>query len=364
MKIEVDKNTLLKGVSTAQNAISIRSTLPILSNILLEAGKDELTIIGTDLDMGIISSIPVKTSSPGSITVPAKKFLDIIKELPESTVSISVRKNNMTHITCENTHFKIMGIPKDDFPKLPEFKDRESITIDQSTLKTMLNMTSFAISRDETRYILNGVHVSIKKNLIQMVATDGRRLALIQRQIDQQKGINKKTIIPAKTAQELSRNLKDEGKVSVSFGENQVMFDLGDSVIISRVIEGEFPDYEQVIPKENKDKAVVEREKFLLAARRASLLTSQDSQAIKIDLNKDKMIISKNSPDIGEAREELDVKYGGSPFSIGFNPSYLIDVLKNLKEESVGFEVQNPEKPGVIRLKDDYIYVVLPMQLT
>ena len=364
MKIECTKETLLKGISTVQNAISVRSTLPILSNILLETIKDTLKIIGTDLDIGIITTIPVKTQTQGSITVPAKKFLDIIKELPDSPIVISVRKNNMMNIVCENSQFKIMGIPKDDFPKPPEFKDTNSIKLEQHLFKTMLLMTSFAMSRDETRYILNGVYVIIKKNSIQMVATDGRRLALMERNLELPKNTDKKIIIPTKTVQELQRNLKDEGELSIIFSGNQAMFDVGDCVIISRLIEGEFPNYEQVIPGEIKDKVVIDREKFLLAAKRASLLTSQDSQAIKINLEKGKMVISKHSPDIGEAREELDIKYTGSPFSIGFNPAYLIDALKSLGEESVAFELQDPEKPGVIRTKDKYTYVVLPMQLT
>jgi len=363
MKIDGSKSVLLKGITTVQNAISTRSALPILSNILLETTKDGLNIIGTDLDIGIISTIPISITTPGSITVPAKRFLDIIKELPESNVSISIKKNNMVHITCENAQFKIMGIPKDEFPKLPEFKDEDAIKLSQSLFKNMLNMTAFAMSRDETRYILNGVYIVIKKNFIRMVATDGRRLALIEREVGLEKNIEKNLIIPTKTVQELLRNLKDEGEVQISFGENQVMFNLGDIVIISRLIEGEFPNYEQVIPKEIKEKIVVDREKLFFAAKRVSLLTTQDSQAVKIDVEKDKMVISKNSPDIGEAREEIEINYGGLPLSIGFNPNYIMDVLKNLDDQTIGFELQDPEKPGVIRAKEKYIYVVLPMQL-
>ncbi len=363
MKIESDKSVLLKGVTAVQNTISTRSALPILSNILLETTSNGLNIVGTDLDIGIIATIPISAPIAGSITVPAKRFMDIIKELPDSKVTISVKKNNMVHIVCENAQFKIMGIPKDEFPKLPELKDKDTVKISQPLFKNMLDMTAFAMSRDETRYILNGVHILIKKNMMRMVATDGRRLALIEREIGLEKNIEKNLIIPTKTVQELLRNLKDEGELLVSFGENQVMFNLGDIVIISRLIEGEFPHYEQVIPKEVKDKIVVDREKFLFAARRASLLTTLDSQAIKIDVEKNKMVVSKNSPDIGEAREEIDVNYEGSPLSIGFNPHYIMDVLKSVGEETVGFEIQDPEKPGVIRTKGKYVYVVLPMQL-
>jgi DNA polymerase-3 subunit beta len=364
MKLESSKEALLKGITTVQNAISIRSTLPILSNILLETSKDKLMVAGTDLDIGITTNTPTKTITPGSITVPAKKLLDIVKELPESTITLSVRKNNIVQMVCENSQFKIMGIPKDDFPKLPELKDKNSITLDQGLFKTMLNMTSFAMSRDETRYILNGVYTIIKRDSIKMVATDGRRLALIEKEINLPKHIDRKLIIPTKTVQELNRNLEENGELIISFGNNQIMFNMGDVTIISRLIEGEFPNYEQVIPKEVKDKVIVGREQFLLATKRASLLTSQESQGVKIDVEKGRMIISKQSPDIGEAREELNIEYRGSPFSIGFNPHYIMDVLKNLNEQSICFELQDPEKPGVIRTKDKYIYVVLPMQLS
>ena len=363
MKIDGSKSALLKGITAVQNAISTRSALPILSNMLLETTKNGLSIVGTDLDIGIIATVPVNITTPGSITVPAKRFIDIIKELPEANVSISIKKNNMVHITCENAQFKIMGIPKDEFPKLPEFKDKDTIKLSQPLFKSMLNMTAFAMSRDETRYILNGVYMVIKKNLLRMVATDGRRLALVEREIAPEKGAEKNLIIPAKTVQELLRNLKDAGDIQAAFGENQIMFNLGDMIIISRLIEGEFPNYEQVIPKETKDKIVVDREKFFLATKRVSLLTTQDSQAIKLDVDKDKMVISKNSPDIGEATEEIAVNYSGEPLSIGFNPNYIMDVLKNMDEQTVEFELQDPEKPGVIRTKEKYVYVVLPMQL-
>jgi DNA polymerase-3 subunit beta len=204
----------------------------------------------------------------------------------------------------------------------------------------------------------------IKKSYIRMVATDGRRLAMIARDLELPKQIDKKVIIPIKAVQELMKTLKDYGTISIVFGENQIIFNLEESLIVSRIIEGEFPNYEQVIPKESKEKVVIDREKLLLATKRASLLTSQDSQGVKMDIEKNKMVISKQSPDIGEAREEIEIEYKGAPFSIGFNPGYIIDVLKNLNDQSIGFELHNPEKPGVIRTRDKYIYVVLPMQLS
>ena len=204
----------------------------------------------------------------------------------------------------------------------------------------------------------------IKPRHITLVATDGRRLALIKTNITNPQAIDKKIIIPTKTVQELLHNLKSEGEVGVVFADNQVMFEFNNTIIISRLIEGEFPNYEQVIPKETKEHLKLDREKFLWATRRVGLLTTPDSQSIKIDLFKNKMVVSKNTPDLGEAREELDIDYSGRELSVGFNPNYLTDVLKSLDATEVDFELTDAEKPGVIRTKDgSYLYIVLPMQL-
>lgn len=363
MKFDTTKEVLIKGIQEVQNAINPKTTLPILSNILIEAGKDTLSLIATDLDIGIVSIIPIKTGSEGVITVPAKKFFDIIKELPDGEISISVKKNNLVHIECIKCVFKIMGLPKDEFPQLPDFKDKDSVTMQRSKLKKMLLMTSFAISRDETRYVLNGVLFIIKPTYIRIVATDGRRLAMVEEKNQSPKTHEKKVIIPAKTITELVKLLGDEGEVKICFGNNQVLFDMGSTKVVSRLIEGEFPNYEQVIPKEVKDKILIERARFLSATKRAALFTNPDSLAVKVELAKDKMVLSKNAPYIGEAHEEIGVDYKGKDLAIGFNPDYLIDALKNISNETVPFEVADAEKPGVIRIGSEYVYVVLPMQI-
>ncbi len=363
MKFDTNKNILIKGIQEVQNAINPKTTLPILSNILIEALKESLSLTATDLDIGIISTIPVKPAVEGAITVPARKFIDIIKELPDGEVSISVKKNNAVHIECPSCVFKIMGLPKDEFPQLPDFKDRDSITMQRGRLKKMLTMTSFAISRDETRYVLNGVLFVIKPSYIRIIATDGRRLAMVEEKTQLPKTQERKVIIPAKTINELNKLLGEEGDVKISFGNNQISFDMAPTKVVSRLIEGEFPNYEQVIPKEVKDVLNIERAKFLAATKRAALFTNPDSLAVKIELTKDKMVLSKSTPYIGEAREEVLVDYKGKDLTIGFNPDYLIDVLKNINEETVNFEVADPEKPGVIRIGSEYVYVVLPMQL-
>ncbi|MDP3790473.1 MAG: DNA polymerase III subunit beta [Candidatus Omnitrophota bacterium] len=363
MKFDTTKDVLTKGIQDVQSAINPKTTLPILSNILMETGKDNLSLTATDLDIGIISNIQVKPGTEGAITIPAKKFFDIIKELPEGDVSVSVKKNNLVHIECPSCLFKIMGLPKDEFPQLPDFKDKDSIAIQRPRLKKMIAMTSFAISRDETRYVLNGVLFIIKPTYIRMVATDGRRLAMVEEKIQAPKTQERKVIIPAKTIAELGKLLGDEGEVKVCFGNNQVLFDMGGTKVVSRLIEGEFPNYEQVVPKEVKDKIGVSRVKLLAATKRAALFTNTDSLAVKIELSKDKMVLSKSAPYIGEAREEIVVDYKGKDIAIGFNPDYLVDALKNINEETVNLEISDPEKPGVIRIGNEYVYVVLPMQL-
>ena len=364
MKIKTNKEELLKATQVTQNIINERNTLPILSNILIETIKGNLRLTATDLDIGIACSFPIEIEEEGAITVPAKRFFSIIKELPNNNITITAKKNNLVLIECGQCFFKIMGIPKEEFPKLPEFKNLDTLTLSQKQLKNMLSLTNFAISRDETRYILNGVYFVIKSRNISLIATDGRRLAFVKSNIENPQGIDKKIIVPAKTIQELLHNLKNEGEIKTIFAENQLMFEFDNIIIVSRLIEGEFPDYEQVIPKESKERLKLDREKFLWATRRASILTTPDSQSVKIDLFKNKMVISKNTPDLGEAREELDINYKGREFSIGFNPGYLTDALKSLDSEEIDFELSDPEKPGVIRCDtNNYIYIVLPMQL-
>jgi DNA polymerase-3 subunit beta len=345
---------------TAQKA----NTLPILGNVLLETtSKGELRLIGTDLEVGISTTMPVEVMKEGSITVPAKKINEIIRELPEGDVEITVSKNNAVNIKAGKAFFKIMGLTKEDYPKLPEWSSKDSIELDQALIKEGLALTSFAISYDETRYVLNGVMVSVKGNKIRFVATDGRRLAFIEREFKNKSGQEFEMIVPVKAVQELIKMLAWEGTVNVIPSQNQAVFNMGETYLVSRLIEGHFPNYEQVIPKTEKTKTSANREELLQAIRRAALLTSADSPAVKLDFVKGKILVSSRSPNLGEAKEELSADVSGDEVAIGFNPHYLIDVLKNLDIENVSFSLSDPDKPGLLKGKDGYMYVVMPMQL-
>ncbi|MFA5199780.1 MAG: DNA polymerase III subunit beta [Candidatus Omnitrophota bacterium] len=362
MKFKVDKSSLIGAIQTVGNVITSKSALPILSNILIEGQGSNLRLTATDLDIGITCVIPVDIQEPGAITVPAKRFSDIVKEFPVDLISVSTKKNNQVTIESDMCQFKIMGLAREEFPKLPEFKDKKAVQIDQGVLKQALSLTSFAVSFDETRYVLNGILFKISKGALTLVSTDGKRLAITERKLSVEPDIEISMIVPIKTIQELNRNLKDQGELSLVISSNQVLFDLGGVGIVSRLIEGEFPDYKQVVPAPSENKMKVARAQFLLAIKRAALLSTQDYQAVKLEVFKNKLVISKSTPDVGEFHEELQVEYQGKELVIGFNPVYLMDVVKILNEETVSLELVDAEKPGVIRISG-YVYIVLPMRL-
>ncbi len=365
MDLTINKDTLMEGIQTVQNAVSQKSSLPILSNVLLEVEKNTLKLTATDLDIGICSTIGIDNAQDGAITVPARKFFDIVKALPDgSEINLAIKKNNFMTIKSGKAQFRIIGLPKEEFPQLPVFKDKDSITVDQAAMKGMLNLTDFAMSKDDSRYVLNGILLSIKGDNMTIVATDGRRMAAMNKKLPKKTLVDREVIIPTKTVQELKRMLGEEGEIKIKFSDNQVLFSFPQSFILSRLIEGEYPNYKKVIPDRSPTEMKVGREDFLSAARRASIFTDQDSMAIKLSIKKTKMTISKNTPYLGEAKEEIDVDFSGEDLEIGFNPRYLIDVLRSMTDEEIVFEVNDSTKPGVIRRGEDYTYVVLPMQLT
>ncbi len=365
MEIKILKNTLSKVLGNVSNVASQRTnTLPILGNILFETvTQDTLRVIGTDLEVGISTNIPAHVIKPGSITIPSKKIYEIVRELPEGEIEITVAKNNAVNIKSGTAYFKIMGLAKEDYPKFPEWSSEDAIEIEQSLVKESLGLTSFAISYDETRYVLNGVLISVKGNQIRFVSTDGRRLAYIEKEFKNKNNRHFEMIVPVKAVQELLKLLAWEGTMQIVFSQNQAIFNLGETQLFSRLIEGHFPNYEQVIPKTEKTTSSANREEFLQAIRRTALLTSPDSPAVKLDFIRGKILVSSRSPNLGEAKEELPAEVTGDEVAIGFNPHYLIDVLKNLDIETISLSLTDPDKPGLVRGKDGYLYVVMPMQL-
>ena len=362
MKIKLSKEHLLDGIQTVQTIVSPKITLPILSNMLIETKTDTLRLNTTDLDIGISCEIPVDIMEEGAITIPAKRFSDIIRELPPGDIIINTKKNNQIDIEGEQCRFKLTGLPKEEFPRFPDFIEKDILQIEQLILKEMLRLTSFAVSHEESRYVLTGILMEIFEDTIRIVATDGRRLAKSEKKLTTPVNKEISVILPNKAVHEIYRNLKDTGMVSFIPSTNQILFDINGVLIATRIIEGEFPNYNQVIPKPASPKIKVKTQDLLAAIRRANLLATPDFQAIKFEVFTDKLVVSKSTPDVGESREELTIEYGGKEMVVGFNPQFLIDVLKNIEQDAIELELLGPDKAGVIRLAD-YLYLALPMRL-
>src|SRR5678809_1778822 len=326
MKFSVAKEKLLEGLQQVQNVVSTRTTLPILSNVLLQADKDEIHLTTTDLDVGVRGSCEAHVDKTGATTLPARRLFTIIRELPATEISFDIDGKNAASIRSGQSFFKILGLPEEEFPPLPKFDGAKVITIKQKDLRDGLRKTSYAISTDETRYVLNGVLFSFKDNKLTLVATDGRRLAMAEIELEFPRSHEADIIIPTKAVTELQRLLTDDGDVKVSMSNGQIAFDLNKTLLVSKLIEGNYPNYRQVIPGEAKERVKLERETFLNSLRRVSLLASDKSHSIKLNFSKNNIDITATTPEVGEAKESLAVAYKGRDFSIAFNPEFLMAV--------------------------------------
>ncbi|PYL35846.1 MAG: DNA polymerase III subunit beta, partial [Verrucomicrobia bacterium] len=280
MKFSVAKEKLLEGLQQVQNVVSTRTTLPILSNVLLQAHGDEIHLTTTDLDVGVRGSCEADVEKEGATTLPARRLFNIVRELPSSEIQVDVNGKNAASIRSGQSFFKILGLPEEEFPPLPKFEDAKVVTIRQKDLRDGLRKTSYAISTDETRYVLNGVLFSFKDNKLTLVATDGRRLAMGEIELEFPRSHEADLIIPTKAVTELQRLLADDGEIKVSMGSGQIAFDLNKTLLVSKLIEGNYPNYRQVIPSEAKERIKLERETFLNSLRRVSLLASDKTHSI------------------------------------------------------------------------------------
>ncbi len=364
MKFSVSKEKLLAGLQTVQNVVSTRTTLPILSNVLLHAADGQLRLTTTDLDVGVSGVIDAQIEKPGATTLPARRLANIVRELPAAEVQIEIDAKNVASIRCGQSFFKILGLPEEEFPPLPKFEGAKTFTIHQQALRDALKKTSYAISTDETRYVLNGILFSFKENKLTMVATDGRRLALVDLEVEFPRSQEVEIIVPTKCVTELGRLLGDEGDVKMSVGENQIAFEIGGSLLVSKLIEGNYPNYRQVIPGEAKERITLERETFLNAVHRVSLLSSEKSNSVKLVFTKNNIEIAANTPDIGEARESLAVAYKGREFSIAFNPEFLQAPLRALPNDEIFLDLIDEMSPGVIKIQTPFLYVLMPMRIS
>jgi DNA polymerase III subunit beta len=373
MQISCTKEDILRGVHVIETAISTRSTLPILSNFLLEVEGKNLKMVSTDLEIGVRCYVTAKITEPGSITVPAKRFGSIVRELPGgSDITIKVDSKSQIDIRAGKSHFVLMGTSKEDFPALPSFTEDKAWVVDLKTFQDMVRKTIFAASTEETRYILNGIYFIVGQGELKLVATDGRRLAYIVKKCLRGGSENTKgsmnTVVPTKTINELLRIMSMESAEEVKFNiaENQIAFQINDIVIISRLIEGTFPNYEQVIPKKKKVNAKIKTAELHTATKQMALLTAEKGNGVKFSFTKKLLKLTTSTQGLGSGEVDLDIDLNGENMEVAFNPNYLIDILKNITEEETLFELNGTLDATVIKPVGDegYLCVIMPMRLT
>lgn len=372
MLFTIERDVFLKALARVQGIVEKRNTIPILSNVLIEAREGEIELTATDLEVGMRASYPAEVKKPGKVTVSAKKIFEIIKELPDGVVNINAKENCWIEISSGKAIFNIVGLSADEFPYFPEAEKSQFITLSSAVVSDLLEKTSFSISTDESKYNLNGIffqHVEVEgRQLLRLVATDGHRLALIQRELEgtETEELKKGVIFPKKGIFEL-RKIAEEGDSDIRLGfmENNAIIQKDQTVVIMRLVDGEFPDYTRVIPQTMDIFARIPKDTFFHALRRMAILSSEKSRGVKVHLRQGNMEISSSNPDLGDAREDLEIDYQGEEITIGFNARYLLDILQVQKQAEISLQVKDNTSPGMITPVDDpdFLAVVMPMRL-
>lgn len=368
MKLTIGKDGMLNGLQAVQNIVSTRTTLPILSNVLMRAEGKRLEFTATDLDVSVSCAVEADVKKAGATTLPVKKLFSIVRELPMAEIELEVDERNVCALRAGPSYFRLHGLGAEEFPPMPKFAESKQVEMPQEKLRALLRKTAYAISTDEARYVLNGIFFSIKEHKLTMVATDGRRLALAEEEIEVPADAQGESIVPTKAINELTRLLQTVGTTEVKYTQNQVAFALKDEkgfdvLIISKLVDGAYPNYRQVIPAESKERISLIREELLQALRRAEIMTSEKANSVKLTFSKNRLEINANSPDVGEARESLAINYKGKEIAIAFNPTFLMDPLKALEEDEVFLELSDELSPGVVKINAPFLYVLMPMRM-
>lgn len=372
MKVKINKTNLLSLISRAQNIVEKRNTMPILVNVLLEVKDKFLQVFATNLEVSLTDSYPAEILSDGKVAVNAKSLFDIIKELPDGDIFLEKMENNWLKISQNKAVYNIVGISPDEYPVFPAYNTKEFMKIDSSILSDMIEKTIYSVSNDETRYHLNGVFFerSLNGNNMnyRMVATDGHRLSMINRETkaNDSSKFDHGVIIPRKGLYEIKKLIDSvESELEMAIEGSQLIVRYESTILMIRLIEGKYPNYKQLIPQNLNENISIDRDSLLSSLKRVSLLSNQKSKGVTLKLSNGKMEITSNNPELGDAREEIEVNYQGKEFKIGFNAKYILDVLSSMKDENVNLELKDQISPGLMRpLKDhNYTCVIMPMRI-
>jgi DNA polymerase-3 subunit beta len=368
MELAVRKSDLLKELSLLQGIVERKNTIPILANVLLEASKDSVALLATDLDVGLRSRCDAQVSKPGTLTLPAKKLFEIVNALPETEIRISEDKGGKSvTISADRFESRMQTLPAGEFPTPPQDAGETEATLPGAALKRMISHTRFAITSEDTRYFLNGAQLVLRPDSMSMVATDGHRLAFISVQESPGKHAKSEVLLPRKTLNEVARLIDGGEAIEFSQGENHLFFRAGSRLLISRKIDANFPAYERVIPKTNDKHIDFDRDRLAAAVRRVRLLSNERSKAVKFVIGKDQVEITSSTPEVGEAHEVIPVDYNGTATQICFNADYVDNFLSVVETENVQLEFKDEVSQAVVKPIGadgyDYTYVIMPMRI-
>ncbi len=369
MEFTIAKSELSGGLTATQGIVEKRNTMPILSNVLLEAEGENLCLIATDLEIGVRLEVPAKIKDKGRLTVPARKLYDLVRELPDQDIKIKSLDNNRIEISVGKFRSQIAGLAAEEFPNLPSYEDGKFFSIESAVLREMLDRTVYAVSTDETRYNLNGIYMEKAEGgkKLRFVATDGHRLALVDRAIE---GLGKawgdrSLIVPRKAIAELRKLLDHHDKIDLSFQKNHGIAKAGNTLILMQLIDGEFPKYDQVIPQHTDKEVILGRAPLLQAIRRVALVSDDRSHMVRLSLAKGSLTLEADSQGVGEASEEMPAQYGGAELTIGFNGRYLTDALSSLKSSDVKMSFIDEVNPAILTGvgEEGSLSVIMPMRI-
>lgn len=374
MELIFNKENLWRAIQMVSNVAASRNTLPILSNVLIKTIDNKIQLAATDLEIGIKSLVNGEIIAPGSITIPAKKFSEIVHELPSTSesgdpakIKITTTSNDRVEIECERARFRVVGLADEEFPSLPDLGET-FLTLNSNVLRQMIQKTIFAASTEETRHFLNGVYLIADDTFLKMVATDGRRLAVVTKKLDEPIGQKLGIIIPTKTVNNITRIFTEEEDVKIAVLENQIIFANQETVLTSRLIEGEYPDYQAVINPVLKNEIVMraKTEQLFSVIRRVSLLANLKTPSIKIEAHNEELIVTASTPELGEAHEQMQASIDGGKIEIAFNARFIMDVLRNIETQEVILKFRDSLSPVLVTPSVDdssYLCIIMPMRI-
>ncbi len=370
MEFVIERENLFRCLAKTQGIVEKKNTMPVLSNTLLSAQDGVLEVVATDLEITLIDRCPVEIKTEGKVTVSAKKLFEIVREMPEGPMSIVRQEENHLHIKGLRQEFDLLGLSSDDYPTVPDPEEYKFNDVDAAQVKLMIERTIYACGTEEGRYSLNGIFLerSDDQKRVRFVGTDGHRLALIEREFDNmdELGIENGIILPRKGVAELIKVLEGhEGNIRMGVKENNVAFELGQTMLLMRLIEGEFPDYRRVIVEGCDKIAVMAKDELMKNIRRVSIMVDEKARAIKFTLTDNNLVMESKNPFMGTSHSEMDVEYKGEPINVGFNDRYVLDILNSVMEEKIAFEFKDEESPTRVSIPgdDNYLCVIMPMRL-